>query len=329
MGQWLLRFLVDRRIDTGDSRDRQQHNHSDHSDTMGHEAQPVSSPSLPPSRRERQLRARPGPELKRTMIAARLVTLLLLFCLMLRPALRCSRVRTPIVTVLLDASASMAHGDVSAGEACERAAAFRLGLVPSSPAADPAARAKARSATRWEIARALVDQPVTGLKARLGGPTGELVEVRVLEFGSRLRESTGATRPGDPRTDLAGALDALDKQLVAAPWLAAIVLTDGNANCGDEPRRSGERYGDRGVPIHAVGLGAAQQRRDIQVAEVGAPEFAFVGCESPVRSRGAQLPDDPGRARPYRDGSRLIRDRLARRSGKRPRRRDHPWHSSR
>ncbi len=129
------------------------------------------------------------------------------------------------------------------------------------------------------------DDLLRAMLPRIEGERGEGYDVRVLAFGARVREVPAGGRiaaANDPATDLAAALDALDRELRGAPLIAAVLLSDGNASTGDDPRDAAARAGDRGVPIYAVPFGGREERRDVRLAEVSAPEIAFVGSEVPV-----------------------------------------------
>lgn len=266
MGQGLLRFLVDPRIDTAEGV-RLFLGDAGHAWLWLALVGLVAGVSIWSHAR---FTGRVRLALRRGMIAARLLFLLLLFCLLLRPSLRYSRLRTPVVAVLVDASASFSISDPAAPEAYLRAAAARLGVASNE---------EAGKASRARVAEALLK---TCVIPQIAETKGEGYVVRVFTWGGGLEETDKLGAASEPRTDLAGALDAAERQLRGAPWLATVLVSDGVVNSGDDPREAAARLGDRGVPIYSIGLGGPEERRDVRLAEVSAPEFAFVGSRVPV-----------------------------------------------
>lgn len=204
---------------------------------------------------------------RRVFLTLRIAAAVLLVLLLLDPVLSRDRLQTEsnTVVVLLDRSRSMS--------------------VPDSYRGRP----------RHQVAGAFLTDPDTGLRALLEDD----LRVVTLAFDTRTREATpdeeaGRSAPAGRLTDLAGAMAAAADAVPRAETAAVVLLTDGAENAGGDAREEARRLG---VPVFAVGFGSRAgtetARRDLIVAEVTAPETAFVGntvvAEAAVRSTGYDL----------------------------------------
>jgi uncharacterized membrane protein len=211
------------------------------------------------------------------MIGTRISLLLVIFLLLLRPAIRYSRIKQPVVAILADTSASMAVSDPEAEEAYLRHAGHLLSRAEKAEDTSEAHRvAQARSASRLDIARALIEAGPDALRKAISGEKKEGYETRLFAFGGGLREVERLPAATDARTDMAAGLDGLDRNLWGVPLIAVVLASDGIYNAGREPREIAYRYADRDVPIYAVGMGSTRRRRDIRITGVAVPEFGFV-----------------------------------------------------
>ncbi|MBE3070130.1 MAG: VWA domain-containing protein, partial [Planctomycetes bacterium] len=205
------------------------------------------------------------------LLVLRLVVAAAVLALLLRPVVRWQSTR-PVpgeVAVVIDASRSMGIRDAGDGaDAVTRAEAVHRAFAGGgNPYADLAARAV----------------------------------VRPYAFGSSLRPADRfSAEPVDPRTDPAEALDLLARAAAretpgsALPRLAAVILVSD----GRENRRQGEaapaarRLAERGVTVHALGVGSPQATdrvRDVAVHDLRAPERVFAGNRPEVRGAVATL----------------------------------------
>lgn len=83
-----------------------------------------------------------------------------------------------------------------------------------------------------------------------------------------------------PRTDIAGALDAMPGRFEGRNLRGVVLLSDGRFNTGRNPLTVAERYP---VPIHAVTVGDTTRPRDVRLARVLTNEVAYTGVELPMR----------------------------------------------
>ncbi|GAB4238361.1 MAG: Ig-like domain-containing protein [Acidobacteriota bacterium] len=163
--------------------------------------------------------------------------LLLILGLLARPQLLVSRIvpQTGVVAVLVDDSSSLAL-----------------------PADQPA------GASLGELLRP--DSPFVRRLAR---------EFRIqwYTFSRRLQQHQGppALAFTGTRTDLARALERLGERTEALPLAAVILFTDGAHNGRQPVPEALDAFRERGIPIHAVGLGRPGWERDVELAEVTLP----------------------------------------------------------
>ena len=185
---------------------------------------------------------------KRLLLALRIVSVLLLGLIGLRPTLEFRREEEMPGVLLLgvDASASMARRDMPG-----RAGAFGAG-------ASPVSRAEALHAALASNASALAK-------------INRKAEVEVFTFADRptvlgnfltaaCRRALGRTQPVGKATALGDALtEAFDPFVGKGAAVAGILLaSDGCNNTSDvvDPKKLAELMGSRGVPIYTVGVGS-------------------------------------------------------------------------
>jgi uncharacterized membrane protein len=193
-----------------------------------------------------------------TLVALRVLTLLLLVACLLRPV----RVMPPdretdaIVPILVDASRSMRLTD-------------------------------ADGRARIDAARAIV--------ARLQPQLASRFSSEVWTFGSALAQArTDAPMAANAdRSDLSGALRAIQEQYRDRPVAGVIVVSDGGDTSAQD---ASSVVGDGSVPVYAIGVGAPRGATDFEVLDVSAGEAALTESSIDLTvaavSRGAATPFD-------------------------------------
>ncbi len=83
-------------------------------------------------------------------------------------------------------------------------------------------------------------------------------------------------------SDLAGSWSAARKMLSTENLAAAILVTDGAYNLGENPARTAQ---ESPVPIYAIGIGDTTSRRDAVVAELITNEITYAGSRVPIDIR--------------------------------------------
>jgi len=184
--------------------------------------------------------------LRRSLAALRTFTLALALLLLFEPVFTfgLQHVQKPTVALLIDRSASMNLAD--------------------------------STIKRAEVVRQALAQPwLAALKKR--------AEVTSFSFSDSLRRMTLDTLAsmhftGDG-SDPGGALWTAKKLLANQNLAGAIMLTDGAQNMGENPTRVAEQFG---VPIIAIGVGAARGTRDVFLSDVVTNEIAYAEARLPV-----------------------------------------------
>jgi uncharacterized membrane protein len=192
------------------------------------------------------------------LVGLRAFTLILLVACLLRPV----RVMPPdgehqvVVPILVDASRSM-----------------RLSDADGRP--------------RIDAARAIV----SSLQPKLGA----YFKPEVWTFGRELRQAESG-RPiaaDDERSDLSGALRAVQDHYRNQPLAGVIVVSDGGDTSSQD---AATVVGDTSVPVYAVGVGAPRGETDFEVLDVSAGEAALTESSIDLTvaavSRGAATPFD-------------------------------------
>ena len=176
-----------------------------------------------------------SPAVRWTLLLCRATAVLLLAVLLAEPVLRgeSSQEQPPVVTVLVDRSASMAVVD-----------------DPTGDGGDRATRAAAFVADH--------------LKPALDGRA----EVRVLSLTAKPTALDDASPPPAGDTDLAAPLAAVAKAAAAENLGAVVVLSDGRQTAGGDPLPAVNALAARGVRVAAVQVGGSQPPPDAAVLDV-------------------------------------------------------------
>jgi hypothetical protein len=80
-------------------------------------------------------------------------------------------------------------------------------------------------------------------------------------------------------TDISRAMDLTKKRLLDQFYAAAVVVSDGNYNSGENPEFFAQRYG---IPIHTVGIGNPNQKKDVVLARVLTNEVVYANNRVPL-----------------------------------------------
>lgn len=176
----------------------------------------------------------------------RALSVILIVFLLFEPILSVTRKhsRSPIVAVLIDNSASMGLKDEK------------------------------------------VDRPVALINAlsapQFTEPSNDYT-LRFFTFSSALTDELDAAPDslaltGDG-TDIQNALEGLKQVLAEDYFAAAVLITDGADNLGENPARYASGYG---VPIYPIGIGDPSEQKDILITNYVTNEVAYAGTEVPV-----------------------------------------------
>ncbi len=180
------------------------------------------------------------------LTALRAATLLVAGLILLRPALRVSTVipGENFLAILVDDSRSMSlpgAGDASRGDQATSA------LI--DPTSDVVQRLSERFTLRY---------------FRFAGDAGRHDAARPLGFGG-------------PTTDIAGALEFMQRELAGVPLAGAVLATDGASNADTSLTETLLRLKASRVPVYTVGLGPEAFARDIEVVRVEGPDQVLQG----------------------------------------------------
>lgn len=121
---------------------------------------------------------------------------------------------------------------------------------------------------------------------------GERFKLRTFAFSSAVARAGGAADLGfaGDRTDLAGALDRARQELSSLPLSGLVLVTDGADNVTAGLSAAIDSLRDAGVPVFAVGLGAEEFSRDIEIVRAETPRDVLrgsaVGVDVLVRQHG-------------------------------------------
>jgi hypothetical protein len=219
------------------------------------------------------------------MAALRMTAVLLLLAMIARFVLAIDRTDLPTVIVVVDVSRSMNWPDGVAS-----------GNAKSNDVADwreRLARLKLDQPTRLNIAKSLLLDPDEGLFEQLAGQYR--VEIYVVADAAELLDTDAQLREADPRGEHSrlgdGIRSALEEQQGRAV-AAVIALTDGITTDGKMLTDVAADCRRRGAPLFAIALGSHRPPRDVELAEVAAPDLVFAGdvvyFDSRLVARGFQ-----------------------------------------
>ncbi len=134
---------------------------------------------------------------------------------------------------------------------------------------------------RLALARSLLeDDLAAAIESR-----GRLVRY---QFAASARQWEGDSLAADgPATDLTEALETVKRELADENLRAVILLTDGLDNLGRNPAHLARTYG---LPVFTVGIGSAEPRRDVGIADLLTSQAVYrddrVPVEVTIQSRG-------------------------------------------
>jgi len=194
----------------------------------------------------------------------------LLACLLWRPVLNVERVRDRenVLAVLLDASASMAHGN---GE------------------------------------RSRLQEAVAALQGPARTRLEETFELRMYSFAQNAAplDSLAAVPAPGTQTRIGDALVQVLQSAGTAPLAGVVLISDGGENGATLSEERLAQIASYGVPVHAVGIGPERIDNDVELERVdvprAAPAGAVLSAEVAVRHSG----EGQTRLRVY-DGDRLV-----------------------
>ena len=184
--------------------------------------------------------------LRRFLAALRYAALAVLVLLLFEPvlAMRWTKSREPTIAVLIDESASMTLAD---------------------------------SATRRH------DRAKELLRGSWLREMQKANRVALLAFADTLRaitaDSVTTMRFNGDGTDIATALIGAQKRLAPENFSAAILISDGIANLGENPARVAQHYP---VPIYTVGIGSPKRAKDVVLTQVITNDIGYANTQLPV-----------------------------------------------
>jgi len=162
---------------------------------------------------------------------------------------------------------------------------------------------KALRKSRLQVAKELLGSPANPEADRPSrtGLLSELVDicpVRLFKFSGRAERIDGVdeiTGTGE-RTNLYGALKAVEDELRGVPVVAVVMLTDGADNAGGVPGELAAEMGMRNIPVYCVGFGDPHPPNDYEVLRVQSPREVrrntAVEIHASVRASGFDDPFD-------------------------------------
>jgi hypothetical protein len=216
----------------------------------------------------------------------RAAAILLALLMLAGPVLRFQKVigTIPRVDVFVDASGSMLASDLPASESAALAPASRLDRAWKLLAGD-------RGQGGWlasvrQTHHVLVHLLVENEASLVWDSQSDLPLPESLRPNERQgRESVAGAGPaamlasgrftnlGDP----IAARVLRDAGAETGPRGAVLLLTDGQHNSGSPPELWSRRLGDARVPVHAIGLGAAAEPKDVAILGVNVPASVSAG----------------------------------------------------
>lgn len=179
------------------------------------------------------------------LVNLRTLSIVLVLLLLFEPILRVTRkkLEKPVIAVLVDDSASMSLVD----EKVDRPAELR----------------KALAAPIFEHL----------------GKDNELVFYRFNHVLSEPMTAMDSLALKGDGTDLGHAMTELDESLAEHYFAAAVLLTDGASNLGENPARYAKQYK---VPIYPIAIGDPAEQRDVLISNFVTNEIAYAGKQVPV-----------------------------------------------
>lgn len=142
------------------------------------------------------------------------------------------------------------------------------------------------------MARADAVRAAFGAEAPLVAALAERFKLRSFGFAGNAGRADGVEELGfaGARTDLGRALERASQELASLPLSGLVVVTDGADNAARGLNETIAGLADAGVPVYAVGVGAEEFSRDIEIVRVEAPREVLagsaVGADVLIRQRG-------------------------------------------
>lgn len=234
-------------------------------------------------RRETKRLAAPWSWLLPLLRAAAIVLALLMLA---GPVLRFQKVigTIPRIDVFVDASGSMLASDLAASESAAVAPAARLDRAWKLLAGDRGQGgwlASVRQTHHVLVHLLLENEASLVWDSQSDWPLPESLRPAGLQGRERLAEAGPATPLAAGRfTNLGDPISARVLRDAAAehgPGGAVLLLTDGQHNSGSPPELWSRRLGDARVPVYAIGLGAAEEPKDVAILGVNVPASVSAG----------------------------------------------------
>ena len=125
------------------------------------------------------------------------------------------------------------------------------------------------------------------LARTLGSPSlreiARSAELRYFTFGATLRSAsppgTDTLALNEESTDISAALRALAIEKQRGRIDAALLLTDGSYNLGQNPVYDAEQLS---IPVYTVGIGDSSEQKDVLITKVLANDLVYSGTPTPV-----------------------------------------------
>jgi hypothetical protein len=202
----------------------------------------------------------------RSLIVAAVVVMLLDMVLVID---RYDKIPSHLV-VLMDSSESMALTDPYANEGEAKRIAKTLDWGDLDP---KAALQKLRETKRYDLAGSAV--------GRLQKSLGEGREISVYYFDSKAEkvgkwDDLASLTPHGPQTAIGDALNQALSAHRGQPLAGILLITDGQSNGGEEPRKVAEQAGKQGVVIHSLAMGTLKGPSNVKLAELETSPVVFV-----------------------------------------------------
>jgi len=205
-----------------------------------------------------------------TLIGLRLLSLLLLLLVLMRPVRveAQENVEPAQVAVLVDDSASMRRRDAYTGDEAQRAAVRRLAGRPAD------------EATRLDLARAALEDLLPGL-------AGSEYDVHLYRFDERAAKLVrpDAAEGRGHGTHLGDALTQTLAMHRGTHLTDVVVLSDGRVTGGQDVLEAAAGARAAGIPVHSLVVGDTRPERNLVVELVEAPPSVLEGDQVSVAVR--------------------------------------------
>jgi hypothetical protein len=107
------------------------------------------------------------------------------------------------------------------------------------------------------------------------------VETRYYAFGSAMRPANAldSLPLSEDATDISAALRSLSSEKELQNIHAALLVTDGTYNLGQNPVYEAERLG---IPLYTIGVGDSSEQKDVLITRVATNELVYSEAQAPV-----------------------------------------------